>query len=128
MRITKAINLTFTASPTTTAYVSVPFKVKTVHVKSAAYNAGTNGTTRYVYVVSDLVGWQPLGILNQDTTYSSGTISDVQLDYMNPQVVQGSFTFQLNLLTGALAGTTNNGAATDTVALIVEFNSDDEPQ
>jgi hypothetical protein len=128
MRITKVINLTFTASPTTTAVVNIPFEVKGIHVKSMAYNAGTNGTTRYVYVNSDLTGNQPMGFINQDTTYSSGTVKDIEIIFNKPTYINGTYTFQLYLLSGGIAGTSNNGGATDTCAIIAEFNSPDEDQ
>jgi hypothetical protein len=126
MRLTKVINLTFTASPTTTAYVSVPFKVKTAHVKSMAYNAGTNGTTRYVYINTDMTRYQPLGFINQDTTYSSGTVKDIQIDLDPDTIINGTYTFQLFLLNGGIAGTSNSGAATDTCSIIIEFNSESD--
>ena len=50
MKQTQFIPLTFAASPVTTAYISVPFKVETIHIKSANYDAGTSGLARYVIV------------------------------------------------------------------------------
>lgn len=122
MKQTLYIPLTFTASPVTTAKISIPFKVSVIHVKSAAYQAGTLGDEVYVALISNLGLNAPLAILNQDTTYSSGTISDVEIELKNPQVIQGEYTFSLYTMGGALAKTTNNGAATDTVGLIIEFN------
>jgi hypothetical protein len=126
MKQTVFIPLTFTASPVTTATVSVPFKVSLMHVKSLAYKAGTNGTTNYVMLRTSLGLNAPLGILNQDTTYSSGSVNDVEIQFKNPEVIQGDYTFTLFNMDGTLAATSNAGAATDKVGLIIEFNSPDE--
>lgn len=126
MKQTLFIPLTFTASPTTTANIYVPFKVSNFHVKSYGYQGGSSGTTRYVALVSDLVQNRPLCILNQDITYSSNTVADIIHSFQNPATIQGRFTFQLFTMAGALAGTTNAGAATDNVGLIIEFNDDGE--
>lgn len=120
------IPLTFTASPNTTATISCPFPVKTLHIKSGGYQAGTNGTTRYVALTSDLTNNSPLGIFNQDTTYSSGTISDVEYKFRTPQVINGNYTFTLLTMAGILASTSNAGAATDSIGLIIEFNDEEE--
>ena len=123
MKETRFIPLTFTASPVTTASISVPFKVDTIHVKSIGYQAGTIGVTNYVALVSSFGLNAPLAILNQDTTYSSGTINDVEIKLKNPQVIQGQYTFTLYNMDGSIAQTSNSGAATDSVGMILEFNS-----
>lgn len=128
MKITKFINLSFVAKSTTTASVYIPFKVKKIHVKSFGYVAGTNGTTNYVCLVSDLCETpnSPLCIMNQDTTYSSGTICDVELEFKNPRSIQGTYSFQILKMDGSPASTSNAGAATDTVGIVLEFNCEDE--
>lgn len=126
MKQTVFIPLTFTASPVANATISIPFTVKKFHVKSIGYQAGTNGTARYVMLRSSLGLNAPLAILNQDTTYSSGTTNDVEIELKNPEVIQGNYTFTLFNMDGTLSTTSNSGAATDTVGLIIEFNSPDE--
>lgn len=123
MKQTVFIPLTFTASPQTTANISIPFKVARIHVKSLAYKAGLNGTTNYVMLRSNFGLNAPLGILNQDTTYSSGTISDVDIEIKNPEVIQGNYIFTLFNMNGSIAATSNGGNATDSVGLIIEFSS-----
>ena len=126
MKVTKLISLTFPAdTPRTTAYISVPFKVKTIHIKSAAYKAGTNGTDNYVAVMSDLVMNNPISILNQDTTYSSGTIQDIEHQQMNPLDVNGTYNFWIVNMDGTIASTTSL-IDPDKVGLIIEFNAPDE--
>jgi hypothetical protein len=125
MKQTSFIPLTFTASPVATATISVPFKVDTIHVKSIGYEAGTNGTTQYVALISSFGLNAPLAILNQDTTYSSGTINDVEIQLKNPQVIQGQYTFTLYNMDGSIAQTSNSGAATDSIGMILEFNSEE---
>jgi hypothetical protein len=126
MKQTIFIPLSFVASPQTTANISIPFTVKKIHVKALGYQAGTNGTTKYVMLRSSLGLNSPLGILNQDSTYSSATVNDVEIELKNPEVIQGNYTFTLLYMDGSLAQTTNSGSATDTVGLVVEFNSPDE--
>ena len=126
MKQTLFIPLTFTTSPTTTQNVYVPFKVENLHVKSFGYKAGTNGTTNYVALISDLVQNKPLCILNQDTTYSSNAVANIVHQFQNPTTIQGLFTFQLFNMDGTLGATSNAGAATDKVGLIIEFNGEHE--
>lgn len=127
MKVTKFIPLTFTASPNTTAYISVPFRVKTIHVKSAGYVAGSlPGPTRYVVISSDLVRNNPLAMVFQDTTYSSATVQDIYHKYENPIDVNGNYNFTIFAMNGAVSQTSNGGAGTDTAGLIIEFDSADE--
>jgi hypothetical protein len=68
----------------------------------------------------------PFGMLSQDDTYSQSGFSDVEIAFKVPQPIQGQYYFTLKLLSGAVASTTNSGADTDYIGMIVEFNSDDE--
>jgi hypothetical protein len=123
-KLTKFISMTFPAGAgsRTTAYISVPFKVKTIHIKSAGYDSGTNGTTNYVAIMSDLVVNNPIAILNQDTTYSSGTIQDIEHEFSNPLDINGTFNFWLLNMDGTSGTATVNG---DKVGFVIEFNSAD---
>jgi len=125
-KLTKFISVTFTASPNSTARISVPFRVKTIHIKSAAYDAGTNGTTNYVSIMSDLVVNNPISLLNQDTTYSSATVQDIEHQFANPLDINGTFNFWLLNMDGSIGATSNGGAATDKVGFVIEFNAPDE--
>jgi hypothetical protein len=124
-KLTKFISMTFPAGAAsrTTAQISIPFKVKTIHIKSAGYDAGTNGTTNYVSVMSDLVVNNPIAIFNQDTTYSSATVQDIEHQMYNPIDINGTYNFWLLDMAGAPATATVNG---DKVGFIIEFNSADE--
>lgn len=127
-KLTKFIPLTFLADSSaarTTARISVPFKVKTVHVKSAGYTAGANGDTVYVALMSDLVSNNPLAILYRDTTYSSATVQDIEHQMYNPTDINGTFNFWLLNMDGTVADTTSL-VTEDKVGLIIEFNSPDE--
>lgn len=127
MKVTKFIPLTFAASPNTTAYISVPFRVQTIHVKSAGYVAGSlPGPTRYVVISSDLVRNNPLAMVFQDTTYSSANVQDIYHKYENPIDVNGNYNFTIFAMSGAVSQTSNGGAGTDTAGLIIEFDSADE--
>ena len=123
MKVTKFIPLVFTGTNArATAYISIPFKVKMIHIKSAALDAGTNGTTKYIAVMSDLVQNNPIAILNQDTSYSSATVQDIEHELWNPMDINGFYNFWFVDMAGANAAVTNNG---DSVGLIIEFNGVD---
>jgi hypothetical protein len=126
MKQTQIIFLTFTATESsTTARVNVPFKVKTIHTKAISLSTGDTALTtgEYVTIESDLVNNSPLGSTFNISTFSAGTIQDIENQYWNPQVVQGEYTFIMKRSSGALyPASTNN----DTVSLILEFNSPEE--
>ena len=125
-KLTKFISMTFPAGAgsRTTARISVPFKVKTIHIKSAGYEAGTIGSAnKYVAVMSDLVVNNPIAILNQDSTYSSATVQDIEHQLYNPTDINGTYNFWLLNMDGAVATATNNG---DKVGFVIEFNAPDE--
>jgi hypothetical protein len=127
MKQTQIIFLTFTATKSiTTARVNVPFKVKTIHTKSISLSTGNGAlaTGEYVTIESDLVGNSPLGSTFNISTYSASTIQDIENQYWNPQVIQGEYTFVMKRSSGALYPASTND---DTVSLILEFNSPDEP-
>jgi hypothetical protein len=125
-KLTKFIPLTFTASPRTSASISIPFRVKTIHIKSAAYDAGSVGKTDYISIFSDLVVNNPIAILYQDITYSSATVQDIEHQFWNPIDINGTFNFWFTNMDGSVGTTSNNGAATDKVGFIIEFNSAEE--
>jgi hypothetical protein len=128
MKLTKVIYLTFIAGKSsTTAYVNVPFKVKTLHTKAISLTSGTLDPTivigDYVTITSDLVNNSPLGSTFNNSGYSAGTIQDVENQYWNPQVIQGIYSFTMYDSAGNLyPASTNN----DAVSIIIEFNSHEE--
>jgi hypothetical protein len=125
-QVTKFISLTFAASPVTQAYVNVPFVVEMIHIKSANYDSGTAGLARNVVIESTWGQNAPIAILSQDDTYSQNAIQDIEIKLMTPQILQGWYTFTLKTMSGAIASTSNSGADTDYIGLIVEFNGVDE--
>jgi len=128
MKQTQIIFLTFTATKSTTSkYISVPFKVKTIHTKSISLSTGDAAlaTGEYVTIESDLVNNSPLGSTFNISSFSAGTIQDIENQYWNPQVIQGQYNFVMKRSNGTLyPASTGN----DTVALIIEFNSPEEPE
>jgi len=127
MKQTEIIFLTFTQNTSSTErYISCPFKVKTVHTKNISLSTGDSAlaTGEYVTIESDLVNNSPLGTTFNISTYSSGTIQDIENQFWNPQVVQGSYRFVMKKSNGSLYPASNGD---DTVSLILEFNSLDEP-
>jgi len=125
MKQTQVIFLTFTAGKSsTTARINVPFKVRNVHTKGLSLTSGDATVVgNYITIESDLVNNAPMGSTFNNSTYSAGTIQDVENQYWNPQVIQGQYTFTMKNTAGTLyPASTGN----DTVALIVEFNGPDE--
>jgi hypothetical protein len=126
MKQTQVIFLTFTATESvTTARISVPFKVKTVHTKAISLTTGNTALTtgEYLTIESDLVNNSPLGSIFNISSYSAGTIQDIENQFWNPQVIQGQYTFVMKRSNGTLyPASTGN----DKVAMIIEFNSPDE--
>ena len=128
MKQTQIIYLTFTATESTTStYISVPFKVKSIHTKSISLSTGdsTLTTGEYVTIESDLVNNSPLGSTFNISTYSAGTIQDIENTYWNPQVIQGQYTFTMKRSNGTLYPASTND---DSVSLIIEFNNPEEPE
>ena len=127
MKQTQIVFLTFTAGESiTTARISVPFKVKTIHTKSISLSSGDPAlaTGEYVTIESDLVNNSPLGSTFNISNYSAGTIQDIENTYWNPQVIQGDYTFVMKRSSGALYPASTND---DSVSLILEFNDPSEP-
>jgi hypothetical protein len=128
MKQTNAIYLKFNASPVSDdVIINIPFQVKTIHVKSMNYDAGTSGLTRVVLVESPFGLNAPFGIISQDDTYSQAGQQDIEIQLKNPITIQGYYRFILKTMSGALATTTSNTVGNaDYIGLIVEFNGEDE--
>jgi hypothetical protein len=127
MKQTQIIYLTFTAGQSsTTARISVPFKVRTVHTKGISLTTGNAAlaTGEYVTIESDLVNNAPLGSTFNISTFSAGTIQDIENQFWNPQVIQGIYNFRMKKSNGDLY---NASTGDDEVSIIIEFNSPEEP-
>jgi len=128
MKQTQIIYLTFIAgTSSSTANISVPFKVKTIHTKGISLTTGNAAlaTGEYVTIESDLVNNSPLGSTFNISTYSAGTIQDIENQFWNPQVIQGIYNFRMKKSNGSLyEASTGN----DSVSIIIEFNSPEEPE
>lgn len=127
MKQTQAIFLTFNAkSVSDDVLINVPFAVKTIHVKSMNYNAATNGKTGNIMLISPFGLNAPFGIVNQDTSYSSASVQDIEIQLKNPITIQGYYNFRIVGMSGVAATTSNSGAGIDYIGMIVEFNAADE--
>jgi hypothetical protein len=128
MKQTQAIFLRFNASSVSdNVLINVPFPVRHIHIKSMSYQAENLGKTNYVMLISPFGLNSPWGILNQDTSYSSGAVSDVEIQVKNPITIQGYYNFRIVNMSGSAAttsGTLNDGI--DNIGVIVEFNAPDE--
>lgn len=80
-------------------YISVPFKVKMIHIKSITYTAGQNGgqgnpnLSNYITFTSSLVGNRPVGMVHRDSQYSMSTKQDIEHTFQIPIVVNGYYSF-----------------------------------
>lgn len=127
MKQTQIIFLTFIAGESsTTVSISVPFKVKTIHTKGISLSTGNGALTtgEYVTIESDLVNNAPLGSTFNISAFSAGTIQDIENQFWNPQVIQGLYNFRMKKTNGSLY---NASTGNDTVSIIIEFNSPEEP-
>lgn len=120
MILTKAIQLTYDDTQQATAFISVPFMVKKIHVHQIAYNNGTNiGTNKakYCIITSDLTdGNQPLGIYYQDNEMPFAGIADNKYEFRNPTPINGTYSFNIS------EPTVQNG--TDELIIIIEFQGE----
>jgi len=124
MRQNKAVYMSFLSGSTATAHISIPFTVKNIHIKSSAFITSTPpaaGAAIYAYVVSDLTQNTPICIVYQDSTYPYATSEDIEFEFQNPQVINGTFNFQLINFIGTPLDATAGG---DSLGLIIEFNSE----
>jgi hypothetical protein len=126
MKQTQEIFLTFVATQSSaTAIINVPFQVKTLHTKAISLTSGDPLVTGgYVTIESDLVNNAPLGSTFNNSSYSAGTLQDIEHQFWNPQVIQGQYNFVMKRSNGTLYPASANN---DTVALIIEFNDPSEP-
>lgn len=117
---TRYINFTFNNNESVaSAFISIPHKVKTIHIKSGAYMpsiAPASGSAEYIPIFSDLTENQPIGIFYDDNTYSSATVQDIIYNFNTPVYIQGTYTFSRALLTKT-AVTTPQAE----VGVIIEF-------
>jgi hypothetical protein len=126
MKQTQVFYLTFIAGQSSTSKsISVPFKVKTLHSKAFSITSGDTAITgEYVTIESDLVNnYAPLGTTYNNSSFSAGTIQDIENQFWNPQDIQGVYNFRLKKSNGSLYNASTNN---DKMALIIEFNSPDE--
>lgn len=91
--------------------ISIPFKVRTIHVKNITYTsgiAGNQGTVVsvdgvsvdctpvcnfYINFISSLVGNRPVGMVHADSQYSMNTKQDIKHTFQIPQVINGIYDF-----------------------------------
>jgi len=124
MKVNKAIYLTFATSDKATASINVNFPVKSIHIKSASFNAvvpiDTN-SQMYITVLSDLTNYEPMAILYNDTAFSAPIFADVSFQPSKPIIVNGTYTFYLKDPSGGEYTTNGN----EYISMILEFNGVD---
>jgi len=121
---TRYINFSFNNNESiTSAFISIPHKVKVIHIKSGAYMpsvAPSSGSAEYIPIFSDLTENQPIGIFYDDNTYSSATIQDIYYHFNTPVYVQGTYTFSRALLNKVAVSTPQAD-----IGVIIEFYEND---
>ena len=126
MKQTQAVYLTFAeGQSTTTATIRVPFLVRTIHVKNASLTSVNLAVTgAYITVESDLIQTKaPVCTVYSNSSYSAGTVQDIEHQLWNPQPLQGQYTFTMYDTGGY-----EYASALDPmyIALIMEFNDASE--
>jgi hypothetical protein len=130
MKETVFFNLMFAGSTkpvSAQANISIPFKVKTIHVKSVCYQVATGfGYNEYCVLKSNIdSNNSPLAILFRNSDYSSATVNDIEIQLRNPEIINGTYDFLIYNMQDFLVGTTNPGQD-NYITLVLEFNSPDE--
>lgn len=124
MKVNKAIYLSFNTTSKATASINVNFPVKSIHIKSATYNAEVPvpvNSQGYVMLTSDLTNGEPLASVYNDTAFSANQFCDVSFQPYKPITVNGTYNFYLQSPSGAEYTTDGN----DYITLILEFNGVD---
>lgn len=81
---------------TASIYISVPFKVDSIIIKSITYKRGyyvAGNSETYVTFISSLVGNKPVGMVYRDNRFSMNTIQDIEHTFQIPQVINGNYDF-----------------------------------
>lgn len=125
-------------SPTVRAFINIPFKVKTVHVKGITWtngkagNQGNTSASKYVTVLSSLVGNNPIGMVHTDSQFAMGTKQDIEHVFLVPEIITGYYDFIAYQNDGTiypgftLDTTVLNDYYFDSFSITLEFNSEDE--
>lgn len=122
-------------------YINIPFKVKKIHVKGITWtagragNQGNTGVSKYVTLVSSLVGNRPVGMVFLDSQFASGTIQDIEHEFLVPETIQGIYDFTPYLNDGTLYSAYDLDETLapafydyyfDSFSITMEFNSEGE--
>jgi hypothetical protein len=93
--------------------ISVPFKVRTIHIKNITYTSGIAGNQGtivnvdgvfvtctpvcnfYINFISSLVGNRPVGMVHADSQYSMNTKQDIKHTFQIPIEINGIYDFNL---------------------------------
>lgn len=118
MRTTRLIDLDFSASRLTDSfYISIPFNVREIRVKSIAYESdikhASEKTAKFGVLTSDLTFNTPLGFYHQNSHLPMSPLQNVIYEVPNPQPINGSFLFTISEEPQA--------GSLDEVQLILEF-------
>lgn len=117
--VTRAIPLNFVGSSLSRPInINIPFRVSTIKTKSLVYQDIIDPVTafEYVYVTSDLVKGQPLGVMANDYRFASySNQDDITYKSQQPQDIAGSYIFNLFGSDG------NPQVATASILLLLEF-------
>jgi hypothetical protein len=123
-------------------YISVPFKVKKIHIKNITYKSGKNGgqgntdVSNYITLISSLVGNRPVGMVHRDSQFSMATIQDIEHIFQIPEVINGYYNFETRFNDGTYAEPWDFAVDLgdpnpydywfDSFSITIEFNSEDE--
>ena len=124
---------------TLSQYINIPFKVSKIHIKGITWtngragNQGSSTASRYVTLLSSLVGNQPIGMVHTDSQYAMGTVQDIEIKFQIPKVIQGYYDFTAYNSNDTVYGgyqlqvvIPNINYYFDSYSITIEFNGEDE--
>jgi hypothetical protein len=138
MKLNKTFYYQYSSTNATASiYISIPFKVKTIHLKDITYVAGANGAqganageiSRYITIISSLVGNRPVGMVHKDSQFSMTTKQDIEHEFQLPVVVNGYYDFTPYRNDGVEAlvyEVVIPDIFYDSFSITMEFNGEDE--
>lgn len=111
----RTIFLSFVSSPNASAEINIPFEVDTIIFRSLAHNGAT--VPLYAVLSTDMIGWNAIGVLQRDSTYSFSTAQTNEYYFQTPTKIQGRYNFRMQNLTQTDATV----STTESVVFIAEF-------
>jgi hypothetical protein len=119
MKTTRAIYLDFNNTPTSKAFINIPFAVKRLRVKNIVYLPAA-AATAYQLLFCSISPNEPLGFVYQSDDLTVNTYSNIEIEFNNPIAISNEYIFQLKNLNGTIGSATGD----DDCSIVMEFLSE----